>query len=113
MTADYHRHLDTIIASSQWMRVLDDQSINNLRKTEYKYDNFGRLVAVARPGDSLDMPTEEYEYSLENPVSRIVKRTRSKSSQSPDLESIQCFDGLGRQLQSYSASQPLKATSSL
>ncbi|HDQ74236.1 MAG TPA: RHS repeat protein, partial [Chloroflexi bacterium] len=33
--------------------------------TYYRYDPFGRLKAVARPGDNLNMPTVAYDYALE------------------------------------------------
>jgi YD repeat-containing protein len=67
--------------------------------TRYDYDSFGRLRAVASPGDTLDSPTESYEYVLASPISRIVKRGRSKIAGESDLAEVQCFDGQGRKIQ--------------
>jgi RHS repeat-associated protein len=96
MTASYDAVLDTTTTSSQWMLVEGGNVASAARSTNYGYDHFGRLVAVARPGDTLDAPTEGYQYDLGDPVSRIVRFGRSQSGAAPDLEEVQCFDGLGR-----------------
>ncbi len=98
----YHPVLDQVVWSSAWtLDEVDDESV-----TQYAYDGFGRIAAVARPGDSLDLPTEAYEYQLGAPVSAIVTRRRSTKAGVQDLESVQCFDGLGRTLQTRTLAAP-------
>lgn len=102
MTAGYDPLHEQIIESSAWMRYEGDQAKSEPRSTQYDYDNFARLIKIAKPGDSLDDPTEEYAYELSNPVSRIVRRARSQSGAAPDVMEVQCFDGLGRKYQTLS-----------
>ena len=78
--------------------------------SEYAYDEFGRVIALARPGDSLSAPSEEYEYKLglnaqgeSDPStalrSETISRIRTTSGGPLDLETIQCADGRGRTYQ--------------
>jgi RHS repeat-associated protein len=106
---DYHPVLDKVIAASSWMRRDDGVSAlppSARRETRYTYDVFGRLTRIAKPGDTLDRPTQEFAYELGQPTSRIVTRTRSISGSAPDMESVQCFDGLGRKLQERTLIRP-------
>lgn len=93
--AAYHPLLDAMVRVSEWQ--LDTGLA--APATEFAYDVFGRLVATARPGDTLDVPTETYRYELADPISRIVRQARSRSGGEQDIEDVTCFDGLGRQLQ--------------
>lgn len=102
MTAAYDPLHEQIIESSAWIRYEGDQAKSEPRSTFYDYDKFARLTKIAKPGDSLDDPTEEYAYELGNPVSRIVRRARSQSGAAPDVMEVQCFDGLGRKYQTRS-----------
>ncbi len=102
MTAEYDPLHEQIIESSAWMRYEGDQAKSEPRSSYYDYDKFARLTKIAKPGDSLDDPTEEYAYELSNPVSRIVRRARSQSGAAPDVMEVQCFDGLGRKYQTRS-----------
>ncbi|HEY5962073.1 MAG TPA: toxin TcdB middle/N-terminal domain-containing protein, partial [Polyangiaceae bacterium] len=97
--AEYDPNLDLIVRASSWMRVVGENVGSSPRATSYAYDAFGRLSAIARPGDPLTAPTELFAYELASPVSRIVKLARSAKDAEPDLQEIQCFDGLGRALQ--------------
>ncbi len=96
MSVAYHPVLDQVVASSGWYIGQADDA----RMTRYAYDGFGRITGIAAPGDSLDTPTQSFEYDIALPVSRIVTRGRSATNGPADLESVQCFDGLGRELQS-------------
>lgn len=98
LRVEYEPVLESIRQSSGWVYV-GEAGESDEALTYYKYDAFGRIAAFVRPGDSSDMPTEEYLYELGAPVSRIVRRARSKSGEAADLEQVQCFDGLGRPLQ--------------
>ena len=98
MTAQHDSVLDSITRSSSWTRVSASSSSAS-PMTEYAYDAFNRLTAIAQPGDSLSLPTEEFSYELGSPNSRIVKHARSARDGPADLEEVQCFDGLGRKYQ--------------
>jgi RHS repeat-associated protein len=99
MTVELDPVLDLVVRSTAWMLMVGDASESEERITDYGYDEFARLVAIARPGDALDAPSEEYSYELSAPVSRIVRRARSESGGELDIEDVQCFDGLGRSVQ--------------
>lgn len=95
----YHPLYEQPISSTAWMRVVGTEAKSEPRATAYDYDQFSRLVKIAKPGDTLDVPTQEFLYELLGPTSRIIARTRSQAGAEADLEAIQCFDGLGRKLQ--------------
>ncbi|MDD9935305.1 MAG: polymorphic toxin-type HINT domain-containing protein, partial [Myxococcales bacterium] len=102
----YHPIHETIVASSPWVRTagarappLADVLGDDDGEARYRYDDFGRLVAVASPGDRLDTPTASFDYQLRAPVSRIIHRRRSRAGGPADLEEIKCFDGMGRSIQ--------------
>jgi RHS repeat-associated protein len=99
MQVTYDPVLEVVLEATDWARTEGGAVVSTPHVTRYAYDAFGRLSAVARPGDSLDQPTESYRYDLADPVSRIVKRTRSRAGGAEDLEEVQCFDGTGRRLQ--------------
>lgn len=99
MSVEYDPVLEFITRSSAWRRFDADGTDSSERATRYAYDEFGRIAAIARPGDSLDAPTEAYVYDIGSPVSRIVRRARSTRGGAADLEEVQCFDGAGRKLQ--------------
>jgi YD repeat-containing protein len=48
-------------------------------RTEYRYDPFGRLASVVRPGDTVELPTLRYEYVESAPLSRVVTLGRRAS----------------------------------
>jgi len=96
----YHGVLELPVLSTAWQRIEGDSPVSLARKTEYGYDLLGRLTAIARPGDTLEKPTQRFSYELASPVSRIVSSQRSAAEGSVyDIESAQCFDGLGRAVQ--------------
>jgi len=99
MTASYDSVRDTIIELSSWMRVEGGAVKSSPRSTYYSYDEFSRLTAMARPGDSRDSPTETYEYDVRDPISRVIRRARTKSGGATDFEEVLCFDGLGRKFE--------------
>jgi RHS repeat-associated protein len=67
--------------------------------TRRAYDDLGRVVAVALPGDAPNTPTTEFSYDYGSPVTRIVSRQRTRAGAAPDTEVVTCYDGLGRALQ--------------
>jgi RHS repeat-associated protein len=69
------------------------------QRTRYVYDALARLIAVVKPGDTLALPTEQYTYTLANPVSNIRTERRERSGQPGMVTTIQYMDGLGRKLQ--------------
>jgi RHS repeat-associated protein len=87
------------IEATVWRKVVDGTAVDPANSSYYTYDEFGRLTAIVRPGDSLAKPTEEFEYDLANPVSAVATRKRSVSGGALDLESVKCVDGRGRDTQ--------------
>jgi RHS repeat-associated protein len=99
MSLVYDPVQDLVVEAHPWVRT--DAAPGDTRRTLYAWDGLGRLTAIAKPGDSLAAPTEEFSYELADPVSRIVHRSRSVAgAATADLEDVQCFDGMGRSLQS-------------
>lgn len=96
MEVEYHPVHEKITARHDWR--VEGRPATELRHiTRWAYDAFGRVVARARPGESLEDPTERWRYELSAPVSRIVHVARTRTD-SPDIEDVQCFDGAGRAL---------------
>lgn len=77
----------------------------NGRGTGFRYDPFGRLTAIIKPGDSAAYPTQRFEYHLADPVSHILTRSREVSGQAGTHDSYSYFDGLGRKLQTRSEAE--------
>ncbi|WP_275935529.1 toxin TcdB middle/N-terminal domain-containing protein [Sandaracinus amylolyticus] len=96
----YEPAFDKIVEATGWM--LDGAPVESARNSSYfQYDAFGRLVALVRPGDTLDAPTMEVSWELGDPVSRIVARRRTVSGAAPDLHAVTCVDGRGRTYQEF------------
>ena len=93
---------DKPIENTAWMVVVGDAVQDARNSTYYAYDEFGRITTTVRPGDTVDAPTEAYEYDLKSPASRVVTRSRTKTGGAPDLESVRCVDGRGRMFQQRS-----------
>lgn len=106
MTVEHGSPIEQPVRSVDWHLAAGAARARDERSTLYAYDAFGRLVAIARPGDSLSAPTEEYAYELAAPVSRIVRRARTTSGGPLDVEEAQCFDGRGRARQTRTAIEP-------
>jgi YD repeat-containing protein len=68
----------------------------NGKETRYRYDAFGRLTKVIRPGDSIDLPTTAYTYQAEAPLSRVITEARVEIGKPTVERSETLFDGLGR-----------------
>ncbi len=104
MEVDYDPLLEQVTTSTAWMRMVGTTNMSERRETAYGYDEYGRVSGIAQPGDTLATPTTEYAYDLVEPVSRIITRTRTVSgSATPDLEAINCVDGMGRTVQNRTA----------
>ncbi len=67
--------------------------------SSFRYDEFGRVRSIIRPGDSDGMPTEEFTYELGDPVTRVVVRARRALGGPLNVESVICRDGLDRTVQ--------------
>lgn len=65
-------------------------------KTQFAYDALGRLASIAKPYDTTDLPTVQYEYFLSSPISSVVTKQREVSGQPGTLDSYNYVDGLGR-----------------
>jgi RHS repeat-associated protein len=90
----------------------------NGSETQYRYDVFGRLIAILRPGDSEDFPTMEFEYGVGLPfgdgtLSYVETRhldtppnTEGLSKRDHYAISRSYVDGLGRELLSKVEAEP-------
>jgi RHS repeat-associated protein len=92
----------------------------NGRRTEYSHDVFGRITAIARPGDTAALPTLSFSYTMADPAegllyaydgdgvlsltsgvsipSSVKTRAREVSGQPGTFDTIEYVDGLGRKL---------------
>lgn len=90
----------------------------NGNETRFKYDNFGRIVAIIRPGDTDEFPTEEFEYGLALPfegalINYVEDRRLDKAPNTPGLSHRDhyqinriYYDGLGRELLEKHEAEP-------
>ena len=82
----------------------------NGHQTAFAYDNLGRLTAVVRPGDSIDAPTEAYEYVLGFDVGDSIRinwvemRQREEAGRG-SVDSRRFYDGLGRAIMTREESE--------
>jgi RHS repeat-associated protein len=101
MSAAYDEGFGVVKSSTSWAI---DSGTGPLAR--YGYDTFGRPTATAQPGDSLSLPTDVYEYHLneaKDGLSWIVIRKREVSGVGANdgqgtVDSYQYVDGLGRKL---------------
>ncbi|NOZ87439.1 MAG: hypothetical protein GXP49_14440 [Deltaproteobacteria bacterium] len=91
---------DLPVEATSWMLVRGGAVQTARNSTTWSYDVFGRLTSMTRPGEKEGFSTQDYEYDLGNPVSRIITRKRSRPGGSLDLEHIECYDGQGKKFQS-------------
>ncbi len=83
----------------------------NGHTTRYRYDPFGRLAAVVKPGDTTALPTTAYDYLLAHAlpdgrhINWVETRQREISGQAATLNSRAFFDGLGRKIMTRSAGE--------
>lgn len=71
--------------------------------TTYLYDPFARVIGIVKPGDSVDKPTEEYEYVLNFDAgggARVnwVETRRREQADGGTVDSRRFHDGLGRKI---------------
>ncbi len=94
----YEPALDRVIEATGW--IVDGAGATSARNsTFYDYDEHSRLIAIARPGDTLEAPSLEVSYELGDPASRIVIARRSTAGETPDVVTARCLDGRGRLFQ--------------
>ncbi|HNV24545.1 MAG TPA: hypothetical protein PKH98_06635, partial [Candidatus Omnitrophota bacterium] len=66
------------------------------------YDVLGRIIKTIEPGDSLEWPTESFEYLFSSQYVRILNYKRIYSGQPHTMDIANFYDGLGRKIQSKS-----------
>ncbi|MBF5042068.1 hypothetical protein FGE12_06650 [Aggregicoccus sp. 17bor-14] len=77
----------------------------NAATVRYAYDALERLVALAKPGDTLELPTFRYRYGLASPLSMRTTESRTVSGQDTVLTALSYYDGLGRALATYTQAE--------
>lgn len=82
--------------------VLTSYSDFSGNTTTYAYDPLGRLAAIVKPGDSASYPTQTFTYTLSNPVSSVLTKSRERAGESATYDTKTYYDGLGRKLQTRS-----------
>jgi RHS repeat-associated protein len=95
----YEPTFDQVVAATAWMIIEGETNLSARNATGYRYDEFGRRIAILQPGDTEEAPTMEYEWVLADPASYVRVRSRSALGGDLDLEEIRCFDGRGRAFQ--------------
>ena len=95
----YDLAFDRVTEATGWMIIEGGTNRSARNQASIRYDEFGRRVAIIRPGDSEAAPTVEYAWHLGDPATRIVERRRSVRGAPPDLERVLCIDGRGRTYQ--------------
>ena len=88
MTAEYDTGLGAITSFTDF----------NNNETTFGYDTFGRLTAIVKPGDSAAMPTQAFIYTLADPVSSVMTRSREVSGNPATYDAVTYYDGMGRKL---------------
>ncbi len=101
-----HRELKTdpafevVTQASNWYLVNGSAPVTPPQQTRYRYDEHARLVAILDATDTDAAPARTFSYELGDPVSRILVQQRTSATQTvPELVTAQCYDGLGRQVQ--------------
>ncbi len=67
--------------------------------TQFTYDGLARLSTIAKPGDTLTLPTQVFIYTLGNGLSSVETASRETSGTGDVYRTISYVDGLGRALQ--------------
>ncbi len=110
ISVDYNLGLGVITQSTDF----------NGYETRYRYDYYGRLVKIVRPGDSDLLPSLSFDYTLADPengllydydeagiltltqeaalASSVLTSAREASGQAGTFDSIRYVDGMGRKL---------------
>lgn len=76
----------------------------NGQKTIKVYDTFSRLTKSISPLDSVQYPSTLTEYNSTNQYSQVTTRERVKSGNTPTIDSVSFYDGLGRVIEEKSQS---------
>ncbi|HEY6722421.1 MAG TPA: toxin TcdB middle/N-terminal domain-containing protein, partial [Polyangiaceae bacterium] len=84
--AEYDPALGTMVAFWDFNGVV----------TRFEHDALGRLTAIAKPGDTVELPTVSYVYELGHPLSVILTDKRVSSGRPETERSYAVHDGLGR-----------------
>jgi RHS repeat-associated protein len=97
----YDPVLETVVSATGWQRRPNPDA--RVRVSRWSYDAFGRPVAHAEPGGSLDDPNTTYRYELGPRGVRTVTRTRIDAERRAFAETVACADSAGRLVQTLSA----------
>ena len=84
------------ILETNWAVVVDGVELDPPGETHFAYDNIGRLIASAEPGDDLAVPTHAYTHIYGSPVTQLIMEHRAEAGADSETQIIQCLDGFGR-----------------
>lgn len=93
VVAEYDLGLGVMISSSDF----------NTNRSFYRYDTFGRIASITKPGDTTNAPTEFYGYQLGIPAGpdrliNFITASKRETSGGGTVDSRLFFDGLGRKV---------------
>jgi RHS repeat-associated protein len=83
--------------------VLTQSEDFNDHQTFYRYDPFGRIASITKPGDTVVAPTESYDYRLGMPITagrtiNWIETRQRESAGGGTVDSRMFFDGLSRKI---------------
>lgn len=83
--------------------VLTESRDFNGHATFYRYDPFGRIASIIKPGDTLTAPTESYDYRLGIGISggrtiNWIETRQRETAGGGTVDSRMFFDGLSRKI---------------
>lgn len=83
--------------------VLTESRDFNSNATSYRYDPFGRITSITKPGDTLAAPTESYDYRLGIGISggrtiNWIETRQRETAGGGTVDSRMFFDGLSRKI---------------
>ncbi len=95
----YDPDFDLITEASNWRRVRGGSVETTQHDTSWGHDEFARRTHTAFPGETASYASEEYTWTLGNPVSHVRIEGRSAAGGTLDYLKLICFDGMGREVQ--------------
>lgn len=83
--------------------VMTSSTDFNTNTSAYRYDTFGRIATITKPGDTTNAPTELYAYQLglglaTNRTINFIAASKRETAGGGTLDSRLFFDGLGRKV---------------
>ncbi len=95
-------HQENFVYDARFGELTETIDVNGQKYLKV-YDAFGRILQVILPGDSVELPTKQFEYrpyESSHKLERVRLDVRETSGASDVLTTYSFVDGLGRKIQS-------------